>query len=250
MTEPHYRPDDVELFTARRIRLIEGPAPMLPPEHRREMDRVWGESVAANPALFDGPAVACTRVCSDGTDTLVVSWARVTYRYHALRRVYGAAAQPMLFVAVVQPAKEGGVLVGRMAPSTSSPLRWQLPGGGVEPPRDGEVLDEAALRGHAARELLEETGLETRPEELALLAMVRRRNGNIGIVYRAVPRPAAVLHERFAAVVAAETAAGRDPELQEIAFLDSPGDLVNLSGPRSDYLTCVLARYTTVRPAE
>src|SRR4051794_15975897 len=243
MREPRRHHGGVEILDVRRIRLIEGAAPQVSAEHRLAMDRVWGEAVDANPALFDGPIVACSEVVWDGTDTLVLTWVSVTYRYRALRQVPGAGGLLGLFVSIVQPSTEGGLLVGRMAPWTTSPHRWQLPGGAVEPPEAHEIFDETALRRHAARELVEETGIQAHPDDLTLFTVVRGESGNIGIIFRAPPRPASVLCDQFAAVVAAETAAGRDPELEEIALLDSQAGLADLAGPQVDYLEHVLHRY-------
>jgi 8-oxo-dGTP pyrophosphatase MutT (NUDIX family) len=248
MPEPRRHHSGVEILDARRIRLIEGAAPQVSPEHRLAMDRVWEEAVDANPALFDGPIVACSGVTWDDPDTLVLTWVSVTYRYRALRQVPGFGGLSALFVSVVQPSTEGGLLVGRMAPWTISPHRWQLPGGAVEPPGAHEVFDDAALRRHAARELVEETGIETLPDALALFTVIRGEHENIGIIFRAPPRPASALRDQFAAVLALETAAGRDPELEEIAFLNSPAGLVDLAGPQVDYLEHVLHRHVAELP--
>jgi 8-oxo-dGTP pyrophosphatase MutT (NUDIX family) len=120
-------------------------------------------AVKDNPTLFDGPVVACAGMGWIGPHALRLSWARVTYRHYPLRRVAGATALPSLFVNVVQPTDDGRVLTVRMSPSTAAPGRWQLPGGYVEPPNDGDVLDEAALGSQAARELAEEMGIDTAP---------------------------------------------------------------------------------------
>ncbi|WP_330456172.1 hypothetical protein [Streptomyces sp. NBC_00820] len=138
--------DAVDLWDAPRIRLVETPAPELSPRHRAAMDRHWEEAVRANPALFDGPVAALTGMERDGPDGLVLSWARATYRYRALRQVPDAPTWPALFVAVLQPSDDGRLLVGRMSPSTSAPGRWQLPGGTVEPPDGQDELDLAGLR--------------------------------------------------------------------------------------------------------
>src|SRR4051812_27838176 len=121
MPEPRRHHGGVEILDARRIRLIEGAAPRVSPEHRLAMDRAWGEAVGANPPLFDGPIGACGGVAGDAPDPLVLPWVSVTYRYRALRQVPGFGGLSALFVSVVQPSTEGGLLVGRMAPSTASP---------------------------------------------------------------------------------------------------------------------------------
>ncbi|MFI7470403.1 NUDIX hydrolase [Nonomuraea sp. NPDC049646] len=237
------RPESVELFDVRRLRLVEVEAPAPSPEQELARDCIWDESVKANPSLFDGPVVACADWAWEGPRGLFLSWARVTYRHHALRQVPGAVILPSLFVNVVQPADDGRVLVARMSSSTAAPGRWQLPGGAVEPPEHHEGLDEAAVRGHAARELAEETGVVLSPAELRLLVVTRGENKSIGLTFLAPPQPAAVLRQRFEAMTAAERALRRVPELDRIGLVRSPTELANLDGPHADYLEPVIRRY-------
>ncbi|WP_455351330.1 NUDIX hydrolase [Streptomyces sp. SYSU K217416] len=237
-------PLGVDLFDVHRLRLAEADAPRLSPDDQLARDRVWDKAVQANPSLFDGPVVACAGMEWEGPRSLVISWARVTYRHYALRRVPGATSWlPSLFVNVVQPTDDGCLLVARMSSSTAAPGRWQLPGGSIEPPEDQEALDEAALRHHAARELAEETGVDAAPEDLTLWAVTRGEHGSIGLVFLAPCQPASVLGERFAAVVAAEQVLGREPELDKIALVRSPAQLAELA-PQVDYLEPVVRRYT------
>lgn len=205
---------------------------------------MWEKAVRANPSLFDGPVVACAGMEWDGAHCLVLSWARVTYRHYALRRVPGATSWlPSLFVNVLQPTDDGRALVARMSVSTAAPGRWQLPGGSVDPPIDHEELDAEALRRNAARELTEETGLDAAPEDLTLWAVSRGEHGSIGLVFRAPSRPAPVLRERFEALVAAERSLGREPELDRIALLRSSAECGSLAGPHADYLAPVVRRW-------
>lgn len=238
-------PVGADLFDADRIRLERVEAPRLSPEDEVARDRAWDEAVRANPALFDGPVVACAGLAWEEPRSPVLFWTGVTYRHYALRRVPGSTSLlPSLSVAVVQPTVDGRVLVGRMSSSTSVPGQWQFPGGSVEPPGEHEALDEAAVRRHAARELAEETGIGLPPEELRLCAVTRGVYRNVGVVFLAPPRPAGALRECFAAVTAAEREAGRDPELDRISFVSSPAELADLGGPHVDYLEPVVRRCT------
>lgn len=216
---------------------------MLPAELEAVRDQAWETAVAANPALFDGPVVACAELQWEEPDTLFLRWAAVTYRHYALRRVPGGGALPSLFVNAIQPTDDGRVVVARMSRATAAPGRWQLPGGSVEPPRDGGALDEEALSGQAARELAEEVGVEVKPDELRLWAATRGGNFSVGLTYLAPALPEAELSNRFAAVAAAERAAGHEPELAEIAFVASPHELAGLTGPHADYVEPLVRRY-------
>lgn len=251
MTEPLPQRSGVELLDVHQLRLVEAAAPAVSSDDRLAMDRTWDETVRANPNLFDGPVAACAGLAWDAPHSLVISWARTTYRRYALRRVPGATAWlPSLFVSVAQATHGGCLLVGRMSSATAVPGRWQLPGGSVEPPADHEPLDVSGLRWHAARELAEETGIDTPPEDLTRWLVTRGEYGNVGVVFLAAPRPASVLHERFTAVVSAERASGRDPELDRIALIRSPAELPGLGGPQVDYLEPIIRRYATMCPSD
>jgi 8-oxo-dGTP pyrophosphatase MutT (NUDIX family) len=230
-----------ELLTAVGLRLVEVAPPTVPAEQRAAMNRAWDEAVLGNPAFFDGPVVLCAGLARDAGEDLVVSWSRTTYRYFALRRVPGATPLRSLFVSVVQPTHDGRVLVGRMSASTAAPGRWQFPGGSVEPPTGDEPLDEPALRRHAAVELAEETGVDIPAAALTRCLVTHGEDGQVGVHYLAPPLPASRLHERFTALVAAETARGRVPEFDRIALVGSPADLPDLVGPHVLYLEPVLA---------
>jgi 8-oxo-dGTP pyrophosphatase MutT (NUDIX family) len=242
--EPPARPSGVELLEARQLHPVEAAAPQVSPEHQLAMGHVWDEAVRASPTcLFDGPAVACAGVEWKDPGSLVLFWTRVTYRHYALRRVPGAVALPSLFVAVAQPTDDGGLLVGRMSSSTAAPDRVQFPGGSVEPPEDHRSLDGVELRRQAARELVEETGINTAPQDLTLWVVTRGEHGNVGVFFRAPSRPESVVRDRFAALVSAETALGRAPELKEIAIVRSPAELARLGGPHVDHLEPVVRRH-------
>ncbi|MCG8971363.1 NUDIX domain-containing protein [Streptomyces sp. CL12-4] len=200
-------------------------------------------AVKANPTLFDGPVVACGGLERSEPGILRLSWVRVTYRHYALRRVPGAIALPSLFVNVVQPTDDGRVLTARMSPLTAAPGRWQLPGGSVEPPQAGAVLDEAALAGQAARELAEELGVGAAAEDLELWVVTRGESGSVGLTYLAPALPEATLRAHFTAAAAAERVQGREPELDNIALVRSPDELTALNGPHADYLEPIVRRF-------
>lgn len=245
VSRPKPEPRGVEFLQARRVRFVEEDAPPVPGEHAEARDRVWEEAVLANPALFDGPVAALAGWSWERPGELVVRWARVTYRHHALRRVPRAAFLPSIFVCTIQPSTARGVRVGRMGAATASPGRWQLPGGAVDSPDENTPLTLPVIAGHAARELREETGIRTAPDELELWAVVRVEHGSIGIVFTATPRPARFIQDAYAEMSHAETAAGRDPELQVITFVRTPADVAALTGPTVDFLLPLITRYSS-----
>ncbi|MFD5425524.1 NUDIX domain-containing protein [Streptomyces sp. NPDC127084] len=234
----------IDLFDAERLLLVESAEPPLPPQDAEARDRVWDIAVRANPTLFDGPVVACGGLEQVDPRILRLSWVRVTYRHYALRHVPGATALPSLFVNVVQPTVDGRVLAARMSPSTAAPGRWQLPGGSVEPPPNGAVLDESALVGQAARELAEELGVDAVVDDLQLWVVTRGENGSVGLTYLAPALPEATLRAGFTAAVAADRDEGREPELDDIALVRSPDELAGLAGPHADYLEPIVRRFS------
>ncbi|WP_329286487.1 NUDIX hydrolase [Streptomyces sp. NBC_00691] len=233
----------VEFLDVRRIGFVEHPPPVLTPWERREVDRLWEGTKTGSPTTFDGPLVASLGIELPSPGVLVARWARLSYRYRALRVLRPSEDVPgSVFVTVLLPT-ERGLVVGRGAPTTAAPGRWTLPGGSVEPPADGQPLDGDALRRDAARELAEELGFRIADAELRLFAVTRgRRFGSLGFHFRAQPVASALVLRRHAGLVTLETGHGAGPELDEIAFVSSPAEAGRL-GPGADYLPQVLRRY-------
>ncbi|MEU6818823.1 NUDIX domain-containing protein [Streptomyces sp. NPDC046860] len=232
-----------ELWDASRLRFEETAPPALTASQRTTMDHRWEAAVRANPTLFDGPVAALTGFEHDDRGGLLVSWTRLTYRYRVLRGLPDAPAVAALFVAVLQPGDDGRLLVGRMSPTTSAPGRWQPPGGTLEPPGDGAVLDPDLLRVHAARELAEETGSDTPADALVPGPVVRDTRGSVGFLFTAPPRPARELRERHAELARTETASGVDPEFDRVELIGSLSELRALPGSSASYLELAAGRF-------
>ncbi|MFE6709574.1 NUDIX domain-containing protein [Streptomyces sp. NPDC057695] len=233
----------VEFLDVRRIAFAEGPPPVLTPWELSEVDRLWSGTRAGNPAVFDGPLVAVTGIDLSVPGVLLAHWARLSYRYRALRVLRTAADVPgSVFVTVLLPT-ERGLVVGRGSATTAAPGRWTLPGGAVEPPVGAGPLTEDALRRDAAREVAEEIGVRVAAERLRLFAVTRgHRFGSLGFHFLAPPAAAAPVLRRHAELVAAESGHGAGPELDALAFVSSASAAERL-GPGSDYLAQILDRY-------
>jgi 8-oxo-dGTP pyrophosphatase MutT (NUDIX family) len=234
-------PSEVELLRVERLRLTRVEAPLAADEQAL-IDRVWEDAVRAKPALFDGPIAASGGLYRDGPGALELRWVRATYRRYLGRDVPGATGWlPHLFAAVLQPTPDGALLVGQMAEWTSAPGRWQFPGGTVEPPPDlGGALGLGDLAELAARELWEETGTVTPPDRLRLWRLMRNPTGDVGAMFRAPVRSREALLAGYEALVAAEHAAGAQPELTRIAFVRDVAEVAALGGEASDYLMVAL----------
>jgi 8-oxo-dGTP pyrophosphatase MutT (NUDIX family) len=241
----------VELLGVRRLLLTETQAPRLTDEQTTAMQRRWEEAVAANPSLFDGPTVVCAGLERKDSQTLLLTWYRATYRLYLLRLdPVHAVAAPSVFVTVAQPTDDGRLLVGRMASSTAAPGRWQLPGGTIEPPQAGAALNVEFLRRHAALELAEETGHKAAPGDLKLWTVTRGDKGNVGVHFRAPACPADTLAEQYTQLVSTESAQGRTPELDRIAFIGSDADVAGLGGRCADFLAVLAARHAASGTAD
>ncbi|MEU0770646.1 NUDIX domain-containing protein [Streptomyces albogriseolus] len=247
----HPQAPAAEVPGVHNLLLVETDPPPLTDEQTAVLSRMWGEAVAANPGLFDGPTVVCAGLDRKAPDTWLLTWYRTTYRRYLLRQhPEHAAPAPSLFVSVAQPTTDGRLLVGRMAATTAAPGRWQLPGGTIEPPPQGEPLDMDALRRHAARELTEEIGHTLPPEDLTLWSVTRGNHGNVGLHFRAPACPVDALAASYSQLVSAETARNRTPELDRIAFIRSPEDLPDLGGPTADFLPVLAARHATASSSQ
>ncbi|MEU1226251.1 NUDIX domain-containing protein [Streptomyces sp. NPDC005828] len=235
----------VEFLDACGLVFGEQPTPVLSPWERREVDRLWEETTAHNPATFDGPLVAALGLDQPGDGSLVVRWAPMTYRYRALRRLRPPEQVPgSVFVTALLPT-EDGLVVGRGSPATAAPGRWSLPGGAVEPPLAGKPLNMAEMRRHAARELVEETGVRVAAEALRLWALTRgNRFGSLGFHFLCPPRSGAQVRRLHADLSVVQARSGSGPELDEIAFVPSQAAAGRL-GLTADYLPQVFDRYFT-----
>ncbi|MFD6391178.1 NUDIX hydrolase [Nocardia sp. NPDC060259] len=165
------------------LRLKAAEPPRADPAVTTEVDEYWTHRVLDNPTLFNGPLVAAAGIRFEeaGCD---LQWFRSDYAHYLWRQAPGSSEHRpyarTIYVATVARTENGGILVGRMADTTSSPGRIQLPGGNAEPPNDEEFV-EGTLRNHAIREFAEEVGMP--PPAIRLWAVKTGGVGDIGVVY-------------------------------------------------------------------
>ncbi|MEO7194979.1 MAG: NUDIX hydrolase [Pseudonocardiaceae bacterium] len=229
-----------------------------------EIDSLWKARASANPRLFDGPILAARSVDWDGA-RCTVRWSRASYAQYLWRygpeEVVQCRFARALFVSVLAQTADGQVLLGRMAPDTSTPGRVQLPGGNVRPPDEGAPLTAHAVREHAVRELAEETGVELAPSAASLWAVKDLGAfGDVGIMLRADVPAAGLAHQTFQRHLQGLAAAGQTPEftcLLSVRRSDGPlrGQvahpglpLLEALSPHVDYLPAVLHASLGVGP--
>ncbi|MFF7361516.1 NUDIX hydrolase [Streptomyces sp. NPDC008125] len=149
---------------------------------------------------------------------------------------------------MLQPVEDGGLIVGRSSDLTAQPGRWALPGGSAQPPTGGERFDLAALRRHAAQELLEEIGVVSDPEDMTAWGVTRGEYGNIGVHFLAPAVPAALALKQHEVLADEERARGEGPELDRLAVVHSVQGVSGL-GHCADFLPLVVSRYGRGEPA-
>jgi 8-oxo-dGTP pyrophosphatase MutT (NUDIX family) len=121
-----------------------------------EVDAAWATLCEGNPRYHDGAVLHVLGVVRNGHGGVTVHLAECSYRFHAVQALgIDTAVRPLGVKGVCR--FEGHVLVGhRGAEVGSYPKNWEfVPGGSVEPPREGQSVDAAAA---VLRELEEESG--------------------------------------------------------------------------------------------
>lgn len=197
--------------------------------HGAEIDAHWSKRTAANPSLYDGPALLAHRVertpSSNGSATFSVKFFPTRFsRFVAWRDfgfpgsgVYNCFSMPALRSA------DGAFMLGEMGPTHSVPGAVYFPAGTPDPDdvRDGSVDLEANL----FRELFEETGI--RPENVRLepewtIVFAGPRIACIRVAE--ADEPAAAIEARVADYLARQ----KEPELARVHMVRRRSQLVEL----------------------
>lgn len=201
------------------IRLVDGPLPFAEQRAAAIAER-WRRTVAAKPALYDGPILLFSGIAVDG-DRLVALGHRARFSALMVLVEDGGAESPgaNLFGAAAIVSSDGAVILGCMGAHTAFPGVVKFVGG---------TPDEADLRpdgtidiaGSIARETAEETGLVAAEAAVDPRFLVVADGPFLAIVQvLRMPETAAALIARIDAFNAAEA----EPELAG-AVAVRPGD--------------------------
>lgn len=122
--------------------------------------RHWGEVTSANPRLWNGRALICTRAAVE-QGVFRAELAEIDYASFVAWRDWGRPDQSVVncFGVPAVFSADGALLIGVMAGSTLNAGRAYPPSGSLEP-RDVRPDGTVDLLGSMRSELLEETGLD------------------------------------------------------------------------------------------
>jgi 8-oxo-dGTP pyrophosphatase MutT (NUDIX family) len=195
----------VILLAGSHLRLVPLGPKSWPKRQIESVQSEWLALQAVHPYLFDGQMASVDHVkVADGCSAIY--WNIDQYRYYCLRSHGLGYVSRCLFVSVAMLTKDGFLLVGRMNDATSSPGRWQLPGGNFVPPDETVDASNAVVVGEARREVIEETGLDLMRQEIVPWRLkLGGDHDDAGLIYKAqlsLTLAEALMH--FAACVQSE----------------------------------------------
>lgn len=239
-----------EFIPIQTVNLSQGESPVLSAAHEADIAARWRATLENNPDLFNGPIVCPVDAqVVDGACT--IRWYHSDYAHYSYSRNSSAsywnwAPVGSLFVSVVFPTHDGGLVVGRMAPHTSAPGVVQLPGGGVSISADRTEISQHDVMTTAIEEADEEMGLSLDAKELRICGLIERRHPpDIGIVVATPPVSWHEIERAFSARREQECRAGIRSEFETVTVVRRDANLgqgVALGGGTPiDYLPAVVA---------
>lgn len=211
-------------------------------ESQRLLAAWWADFSAGKPALFNGAVLACSSCELMPAGELRIGWYMTNYAHYMQRAATAPIVAPAraIFCSVALRATSGNLLVGRMARSTSSAGRVQLPGGNITCGQTG-VLSVESCADDACTEFREEIGIALRPSQLSLWRVkVGGLFDDVGIIFGCdLNISERDICQAFDAHVQAEREAGANPEFEELLFLGSDYFRRPADGEWVDYLSLV-----------
>lgn len=215
------------------LQLAPGPHPV-EVAHAPAIDEGWAQRLAANPRLYDGQTVLCTRLGLAGgkleAEASVIRYATLLHFLHSPVRLDGVH----LYCCAALVGSDGKAVMARMAAHTANPGRIYFPSGSLEP-SDFDASGRCDFAANMAREVREETGIDLAAAQ-AEPGWLCWNGGRIVALFR-IHRfsvPAAEL----AAMIDAHLGAGHDDELERAAIF-SPGDTDEaMPAPTRAFMAC------------
>ncbi len=242
-----------DFLPANEVALVRGEPIPVPDAQEAAVAASWRTALERNPSLFNGPLVSPLSACvSDGV--CAVRWHHSDFAHYLFSRqnrdLPSVAAVGALFVSVVVPTMDGGLVVGRMSRQTSAPGVIQLPGGGVSIDPDQTEISQRDLTATAIQEASEELGITLDPAGLRISGVIQRQSPpDIGVVFSTEPRSWDAVQAAFAALRARELQAGVLPEFDELLAVSRGTDLTSTPAARGghiiDYLPAVTGALLT-----
>ncbi|NNH76046.1 NUDIX hydrolase [Nocardia uniformis] len=194
-----------------------------------EIARCWSERQQGNPHLFNGPIVVARDVSWTAEHQCRIDWSTGTYAQYLWRHAADVSRRRrpyarVVFASMLARTGEGDLVLGRMAGHTATPGRIQLPGGNVEPPGHERDLTAATVRGHALRELHEETGLTPQYHPPRLWGVTVGSAGDVGVLFEVRVAGRATVGDTFTRHCMAAETTRETPEFDSLITVAAAGD--------------------------
>jgi hypothetical protein len=173
-------------------------------EHRAAIADHWHKLIAANPKLWNGRTLICTRAAVE-QGKFRAEFAEIDYASFVAWRDWGRpdASVVNCFGVPAVFSSDGALLIGVMGATTLNAGKAYPPAGSLEP-KDVRPDGTVDILGNMQAELMEETGLdlaEARPGRMAVIFEGPR----LAVAQRFdVPLSFAAIEQRFAAHAAAD----------------------------------------------
>lgn len=209
------------------------------------IDRHWAEISAGNPSVFDGKVLVLHRGAFEG-DAFHGAFLQTRYSRFLSWRDFGFPDRTMrnCFAMGALRAADGAFLLGVMGSHTSNPGKVYFPAG--TPDMDDVVGEKVDIGGSVARELGEETGLDTASLTFADDWTIVEHGPRLALMRRvSIDLPA----DEARNLIHANIAAQDDPELSGMAIVRGMDDVRSLAADMPPFVAAYLRREFELQPA-